>query len=60
MTPLLSVLRTEDGTWKRVVEPMLEMEKSVEVAVPAMVEEEMAKSVGNQGVEEPALRVMSA
>ena len=40
--------------------PMLEMEKRVEVAVPAMVEEEIAKSVGNQGVEEPALRVKSA
>ena len=37
ITPLLSVLRSEDGIWKRVVEPLEETEKSVEVAMPFVV-----------------------
>ena len=32
------VLRREDGIWKSVVEPVEFTEKSVEVAVPAVVE----------------------
>ena len=48
MTPLLSVLRTEEGTWKSVVLPMLEIANSVEVekTPPELVEEEREKSMG--------------
>ena len=37
------VLRREDGIWKSVVEPVFDMEKSVEVA-KLLVVEEMVKS----------------
>ena len=42
--PPLLVLRREEGIWKRVVEPILEMEKRVE-APPALLVEAIAKSV---------------
>ena len=42
--PLLFVVRSADGIWKSVVEPMLLMEKSVDVA-PLLVVEEIVKSV---------------
>ena len=44
MVPFTSVVRSAEGIWKRVVEPMLLMEKRVEVAKDAEVEP-MAKSV---------------
>ena len=44
MVPLLLVFNREEGSWKRVVEPILFTEKRVEVAVPA-VEEPTAKRV---------------
>jgi hypothetical protein len=44
MVPLAFVVSTVLGIWKRVVEPMLLIEKRVEVAVPP-VDEAMAKSV---------------
>ncbi len=43
MVPLLFVLRSDDESWKSVVEPVLEMEKRVVVAVRD--EEPIAKSV---------------
>ena len=46
IVPFESVLRREDGIWKRVVEPMLLMEKSVEVAVPPVVEAMVKRVVG--------------
>ena len=44
MVPFAFVFKREDGIWKRVVEPVFDMEKSVEVA-PAAVDELMTKSV---------------
>ena len=60
MTPLLSVLRTEEGTWKRVVLPMLLIENSVEVekTPPTLVDEESAKRTGL--VEEAVASMVSA
>ena len=43
MVPLLLVLRSEEVSWKSVVEPVFEILKSVVVAVA--VEEPIAKSV---------------
>ncbi len=37
ITPFESVLSIEDGIWKRVVEPLLETEKRVDVAIPSVV-----------------------
>ena len=45
MVPPAFVVSIWLGIWKRVVEPVFEMEKRVEVAKLA-VEEEMTKSVG--------------
>ena len=44
MVPFAFVLRRDEGIWKSVVEPVFDMEKSVEVA-PAAVEELMTKIV---------------
>ena len=44
IVPPALVLRSDEGNWKSVVEPMFDMEKSVEVA-PLLVVDEMVKSV---------------
>jgi hypothetical protein len=44
MVPLLSVLRIDEGIWKSVVEPVLEIEKRV-VFAPELEVEPMANNV---------------
>ncbi len=45
IVPLLFVLRIDEGIWKSVVEPVFETEKSVEVAMPPVVEEILKSEV---------------
>ena len=58
MVPLAFVLRSADGIWKSVVEPVLEMEKSVEMAHCAL-DDDMTKSVPVFGVEVGDVKILS-
>ena len=58
MVPFTLVFSREEGSWKSVVEPVLEMEKSVEVAHCA-VEDAMVKMVPVFGVEVGEVKMVS-